>query len=77
MNDFKNRSPYIELCLCRRCASVYYDDPTYWIERAEIFQDELHNIFVRDFDAGTFDKGPQECETIARKIIENLHGREM
>lgn len=42
MNDFKNRSPYIELCLCRRCASVYYDDPTYWIERAEIFQDELH-----------------------------------
>ncbi len=42
MNDFKNRSPYIELCLCRRCASVYYDDPTYWIERAEIFQDELY-----------------------------------
>lgn len=46
MNDFKNRSPYIELCLCRRCASVYYDDPTYWIERAEIFQDELHKPYL-------------------------------
>ena len=37
----------------------------------------MSRIFVRDFNAGTFDKSPQECETIARKIIENLHGREM
>ena len=41
MSDFMNSSPYMELCLCRRCASVYYNDPTYWIERAEDFQTEL------------------------------------
>ncbi len=30
MTDFKNRSPYMELCLCRRCADVYFNDPAYW-----------------------------------------------
>ena len=56
MSDFMNSSPYMELCLCRRCASVYYNDPTYWIERAEDFQTELevcdityHKEFTPDF----------------------------
>ena len=38
MTDFKNRSPYMELCLCRRCADVYFNDPAYWVERSNPVQ---------------------------------------
>ena len=27
----------------------------------ETLKNDIYNIFVRDFDAGTFDKSPQEC----------------
>ena len=38
MTDFKNCPPYMELCLCRRCANVYFNDPTYWVERSTPIQ---------------------------------------
>ena len=38
MTDFKNRPPYMELCLCRRCADVYFNDPAYWVERSNPVQ---------------------------------------
>lgn len=41
MRDYKKSSVYMELCLCRRCASVYFNDSAYRIKRAEIFQAEL------------------------------------
>lgn len=40
MRDYKKSSVYMELCLCRRCASVYFNDSAYRIKRAEIFQAE-------------------------------------
>ena len=33
--------PTIEICLCSRCASVYYEDRDYVIERADLYQVEL------------------------------------
>lgn len=38
MTDFKKRSPYMELCLCRRCADVYFNDPAYWVKRSNPVQ---------------------------------------
>lgn len=38
MTDFKKRPPYMELCLCRRCADVYFNDPAYWVERSNPIQ---------------------------------------
>lgn len=43
MTDFRKRSPYMELCLCRRCADVYFNDPAYWVERSNPVQ------MVREF----------------------------
>lgn len=34
----KNLLPDIELSLCSKCASVYYNDKNYHIERADITQ---------------------------------------
>lgn len=73
MNDFKNRSPYIELCLCRRCASVYYDDPTYWIERAEIFQDELHMCDICHQRYGLdYSIGESQVRDLKNRIVEEV-----
>lgn len=38
MTNFKNHPPYMELCLCRRCANAYFNDPTYWVERSTPIQ---------------------------------------
>lgn len=38
MTDFKIRPPYMDLCLCRRCAEVYFNDPAYWVERSIPFK---------------------------------------
>lgn len=38
MTDFKKRPPYMELCLCRRCADVYFSDSAYWVERSNPIQ---------------------------------------
>ena len=74
----------VDLLTCCHCPSDEYDDISIELAQmltfdtdVETLKNDIYNIFVRDFDAGTFDKSPQECETIARKIIENLHGREM
>lgn len=80
----------VDLLTCCHCPSDEYDDISMELAQmltfdtdVETLKNDIYNIFVRDyifvrdFDAGTFDKSPQECETIARKIIENLHGREM
>ena len=39
MRENNHRPPYLELCLCHRCASIYFNDPAYWIEKAEPYQD--------------------------------------
>lgn len=38
MSNNKKNPPYMELCLCHRCASVYFDDPSYYIEAKEAYQ---------------------------------------
>ena len=74
----------VDLLTCCHCPSDEYDDISMELAQiltfdtdVETLKNDIYNIFVRDFDAETFDKSPQECETIARRIIENLHGREM
>ena len=73
----------VDLLTCCHCPSDEYDDISMELAQiltfdtdVETLKNDIYNIFVRDFNAGTFDKSPQECETIARKIIENLHGSE-
>ena len=68
----------VDLLTCCHCPSDEYDDISMELAQiltfdtdVETLKNDIYNIFVRDFDAGTFDKSPQECETIARKIIEN------
>lgn len=68
----------VDLLTCRHCPSDEYDDISIELAQmltfdtdVETLKNDIYNIFVRDFDAGTFDKSPQECETIARKIIGN------
>ena len=39
MRNFKNTPPYLELCLCYRCASIYFNDPNYWIEKSVPYQE--------------------------------------
>ena len=39
MHDYKNITPYLELCLCHKCASMYFNDPSYWIEKSEPYQE--------------------------------------
>ena len=74
----------VDLLTCCHCPSDEYDDISIELAQmltfdtdVETLKNDIYNIFVRDFDAGTFDISPQECETIARKIFEILHGREM
>ena len=68
----------VDLLTCSHCPSDEYDDISMELAQiltfdtdVETLKNDIYNIFVRDFDAGTFDKSPHECETIARKIIEN------
>ena len=68
----------VDLLTCCHCPSDEYDDISMELAQmltfdtdVETLKNDIYNIFVRDFDAGTFDKSPQECETIARKIIGN------
>ena len=68
----------VDLLTCFHCPSDEYDDISMELAQiltfdtdVETLKNDIYNIFVRDFDAGTFDKSPQECETIARKIIGN------
>ena len=68
----------VALLTCCHCPSDEYDDISIELAQmltfdtdVETLKNDIYNIFVRDFDAGTFDKSPQECETIARKIIGN------
>ena len=68
----------VDLLTCCHCPSDEYDDISIELAQmltfdtdVETLKNDIYNIFVRDFDAGTFDKSPQECETIARKIIGN------
>ena len=74
----------VDLLTCCHCPSDEYDDISMELAQmltfdtdVESLRIDIYNIFVPDFDAWTCDKSPQKCETIARKIIENLHGREM
>ena len=69
----------VDLLTCCHCPSDEYDDISIELAQmltfdtdVETLKNDIYNIFVRDFDAGTFDKSPQECETIARKIIKDL-----
>lgn len=39
MENKRKNPPYMEICLCRRCASVYFNDPSYYIEAKQMFQD--------------------------------------
>ena len=41
MKKSKSIPPYMEICLCHRCADVYYNDPNYWIENTQDFQSVL------------------------------------
>lgn len=41
MKKSKSIPPYMEICLCHRCADVYYNDPNYWIEKTQYFQSVL------------------------------------
>ena len=68
----------VDLLTCCHCPSDEYDDISIELAQmltfdtdVETLKNDIYNIFVRDFDAGTFDKSPQECETIARKINGN------
>ena len=68
----------VDLLTCCHCPSDEYDDISIELAQmltfdtdVETLKNDIYNIFVRDFGAGTFDKSPQECETIARKIIGN------
>lgn len=36
--NYKNRIPDLELSLCSKCASVYYNDNRHFIERADLTQ---------------------------------------
>ena len=74
----------VDLLTCCHCPSDEYDDIS--IELAQILtfdtdyetlKNQKNNIFVLENGAGTFDKSPQECETIARKIIKDLHRRNL
>lgn len=31
----KNQKPYLEISLCPRCASIYYNDKKYYIKRVD------------------------------------------
>lgn len=45
-----NETPYMNICLCKRCAAVYYDDKDYWIERSEPYQENLEQCdFCRQY----------------------------
>jgi len=37
----RTMKPTLEMTLCPRCAGVYYNDRTYWIERTDKNQMEL------------------------------------
>lgn len=74
----------VDLLTCGHCPSDEYDDISIELAQmltfdtdVETLKNDIYNIFVRDFDAETFDKSPQECETIARKIIKDLHRRNL
>ena len=74
----------VDLLTCCHCPSDEYDDISMELAQiltfdtdVETLKNDIYNIFVRDFGTGTFEKSPQECETIAREIIENLHRRKM
>lgn len=41
MKNFDCIKPDLEICLCSRCASVYYDSKNYHIERKSMYQDVL------------------------------------
>lgn len=36
--NYKNQFPDLEISLCSKCASVYYNDKNYFIERSDITQ---------------------------------------
>ena len=38
MRKIRETPPSMELCLCRRCASVYYENSDYFISRSDIGQ---------------------------------------
>lgn len=78
MTDFKNRSPYMELCLCRRCADVYFNDPAYWVERSNPIQTlrELCDV-CSQYVALTiqFGRSPQMCDC-QNRIVEEVSENE-
>ena len=74
MTDFRKRSPYMELCLCRRCADVYFNDLAYWVERSNPVQTvrefcDVCNQF-RGFDYSIW-KNPRMCDC-QNRIVEEV-----
>lgn len=38
MNNRLAKESYLEITLCSKCASVYYNNPSCWIERSDPYQ---------------------------------------
>lgn len=79
MTDFKIRPPYMDLCLCRRCAEVYFNDPAYWVERSNPIQTvrELCDVCSHNTVALTirFGRSHRMCDC-QNRIVEEVSENE-
>ena len=41
MTEYMSIRPDLEVCLCQRCASIYYESKKHHIERKNLYQDIL------------------------------------
>lgn len=45
MNNRLTKESYLEITLCSKCASVYYSNPSCWIERSDPYQ-TIHKEYM-------------------------------
>ena len=45
MNNRLTKESYLEINLCSKCASVYYSNPSCWIERSDPYQ-TIHKEYM-------------------------------
>lgn len=63
----------LEICLCSKCASVYYELPDYNIQRSNIWQDVLEECTICHNNNG-FDFKIWELSTVRRKKSHHCGG---
>lgn len=65
--------------LCAHCPPDEYDDISMMLSEVlncnmsvEFVAREIYTLFIQAFDSSTFNKGSDECISIARKIVESM-----